>query len=171
MFFFSVLALRFLLVKFTKEIHFRLLLTAFGLESPLNGISWIEKSFLVVAAGFNASTDRIKPLHDKEMTKRYKQAFPRGRHNHLQSPFCTRAVFFPTGNEILRLLMAKTRERKIAIEIFFFAVVIMTMGTFNQANKIICQLGPRVKKSNELSPRNVWMRFSSGPLLAKAPLL
>ncbi|XP_068733590.1 tyrosine-protein kinase receptor Tie-1-like isoform X3 [Montipora capricornis] len=61
------------------------------------------------------------------MTKRYKQTFPK-RHNRLHYPFCIRAVLHPAGNEMLRLLKAKTRRRKIEIEKPFFAVVIRTMG-------------------------------------------
>ena len=44
---------------------------------------------------------------------------------------------------MLRLFMAKARGRKIEIEHFFFAIVITTMGTFNQANlkkSVVCTL-------------------------------
>ena len=57
------------------------------------------------------------------------------RHNRSHSPVFGLAVLYPTESEIWCFWYIKTRERKIAMEKNFFAVLISTLGRFDRANK------------------------------------
>ena len=82
--------------------------------------------------------------HNKKVTKKsvffFEAWSPEMSHNRSQSPVFGLAVLYPTGSEIWRFWYIKTRGRKIAIEKFFFAILITTLGRFNQANKKICHI-------------------------------
>ena len=77
---------------------------------------------------------RRSPAHESRQLRR----LLKWRHNHSQSPVFGLAVLYPTGSEISRFWYIKTRERKIAIEIFSLLYIPVHWGDLIEQIKKPC---------------------------------